>query len=319
MFSRCASLDDQGWLLARVINITFESEDRRKIRCVKDTERPVYRNLERFPPFVTLVTTNTSGFAKDIPVYQPNFTVKVDIDEGPLEAFTWWSGPDVDPQTQYAQVKNVTVVDTDDMRCFFWRAPLHVEANILGHVSNRKLTAFVCQNETGNVVDYYGVSAKDLPRSNVRILSGNESRTGIVSSQYTVSTEFRFVGSLEFKDEKRIHGGHFIRRLRAPSISSQSTFQSILRQMLYERASNVTIRVPGDAESSSVQLDGVVVIVGSMEILSVVAFALFLKLYLKHKRIDVQKVNTVNGLSQCWAWNGTAEVYYIDVEEKDSP
>ncbi|KAI0560159.1 hypothetical protein FGB62_123g019 [Gracilaria domingensis] len=316
MFSRCASLDDEGWLRARVINVTFESEDRRRIRCVKHTDHPVYRKLERLPPFVRPKTFNTYGFVQRLPVYQPNLTVRVQMDEGAFRAFPWWPGPDVDPQARFAKVKNVSVVNSEDMHCFFWRSPLPAVPNFLLGISNEKLTAFVCQNETGNVVDYYGVSIQDLPKRNVRVLSRNESNMGITSTQFTVSTEFKFLGSLEFMNRIGINGSHFIRRFPTPSIHSPASFQSVLERMLYERASNVSIRVPGDEQKHLVELDSVVVFVGGVEVLSVLMFALFLKFYSQYRRKDVQRVNTVNGLSQCWAqnkapWNGSESQMHV--------
>ncbi|PXF41736.1 hypothetical protein BWQ96_08525 [Gracilariopsis chorda] len=302
VFHRCAARDDDGWVIAKIANVTLVGKDRDLIHCVKGTEQAVYRTVEKTPHFVeSSVVVNDQSKEKTF-VYQPNLTLEVWRDEGPFKRFSPWpSVEDDDPNRQYLQVKNVTVLDTKDFQCFFWRAPVAE-----GHAFDREdriyeyvLDSFVCQNVTGNFVDFYFTSVQDLANeSNTRIL---EQGGNLVSKQSIVSTTFEFIGSLEYKNEIIINAGHLSRhQFRFPP-TTRFQFLLMIRAILYSRASNVTVEVPGDEKTRSVELDVVVIVVGAMEVIVVLVLGLTLAVISRYKWDDMQRANTVEGLSHIWA------------------
>lgn len=124
VFSRCAARDDDGWVIAKIANVTSVGKDRDLIHCVKGTEQAVYRTVEKTPPFVEPSVVANDQSEERTFIYRPNLTLEVWRDEGSFKRFSPWpSVQDDDPNRQYLQVKNVTVLDTKDFQCFFWRAP----------------------------------------------------------------------------------------------------------------------------------------------------------------------------------------------------
>lgn len=161
------------------------------------------------------------------------------------------------------------------------------------------LDSFVCQNVTGNFVDFYFASVEDLVNnSNSRIVKQG---VNLVSKQSIVSTTFKFIGSLEYKNEIIINAGHLNRhQFRFPP---RTRFQLLvmIRAILYSRVSNVTVEVQGDEKARSVELDGVVIVVSAVEVIVVLVFGLTLAVISRYKWEDMQRANTVEGLSNIWA------------------
>ncbi|KAI0560261.1 hypothetical protein FGB62_119g010 [Gracilaria domingensis] len=278
------------------------NNDRLRVHCVSGTDRVLYRIVEGLPPFVDPPPVEEELDVRATPVYRTNLTLQVVRDEGPFHAFAPWPGLEEDkPDTMYTQIKNVTVLDAEDMECFQWRMP--IPEDIIPILRN-KAYSFVCQNVTGSVADFYFASIGDMT---------NEDNTGIlsqegdlISKQFTVSTTFNFLGSLEFKDKILINAGNIIRRLLLPPPNTSGKFPINLRMLVYSRATNVTVEVPGSKEAHSVELDVVVMVVGAGEVLLILLLGMMLGIYSQYNWKGMPRANTVDGLSYLWAQSVTA-------------
>ncbi|CAN8076038.1 unnamed protein product [Agarophyton chilense] len=296
LFYRCTFINDDGWLVARTVNVTDSRPDRRNVQCVKDSEQIIYRNLERLQPYQQF--SDGGSISLETPIVK----LEVRRDEGLFKAFPPWPGIKSKPHREFVQVKNVTVLSAIGLECSFWRSPL--ELNFDASESHAKHNSFVCQNVTMNVVDYFFVSTADmLQKSNANVWK-RSSNGGMVTKSYTVSVDLQFIGSLEFKDRILVSAATFIRQAWTPD--STHGFPSALRTMLYTRTNNYTVNVPGNKIKESVRLDNVVLIVGSAEVVSILALWVISSVYQEMKRKSMQKINTVDGLSRCW-WRNRAE------------
>ncbi|KAI0561503.1 hypothetical protein FGB62_79g040 [Gracilaria domingensis] len=297
IFFRCADVNENGWLTARTANISVLDNDRRRVQCISGTEQPIYRRIETLPPFVQPSVTE-SNLGEIAAVYSLPLTMEVHYDEGPFQFFPPWPHVQFEPNERVVQVKKVTVRNQSNMECFQWRAIIQTAPKRSWDSELYRIRSFVCQNVTGNMVDFYTVDTKDVA-TNTTIISTHAGDDALVSKVNTSEPVFTFLATFEFQERMWVNGGVIARQFSAPIVGTSSFFDLAIRMSLYTEATNVSVNIPGE-EMTRTALDAVVIIVGLTEVIIVLLLGLIITVYSRFKWTKMQTVNTVDGLSQCW-------------------
>eukprot|EP00178_Gracilaria_changii_P017316 TRINITY_DN4949_c0_g1_i1.p1 TRINITY_DN4949_c0_g1~~TRINITY_DN4949_c0_g1_i1.p1 ORF type:complete len:482 (-),score=45.90 TRINITY_DN4949_c0_g1_i1:353-1798(-) len=296
-YSSCTYSDFDGWLWARLANVTYVSDNKQLIHCVPGTQQIIFRPSEEIIDF------SSESFRERL-------SVNVSWVEGCAQHFP----KDLLLQDQVDSDLNVTayrlltlsVVNVTNMRCFFADS---VKMSMKGSFPTWDVW---CEKQDGNVVYYYFIlfSMEQLPVnqlgvtdycSNGRNPSSLEQHPDFLRKIATAEVDIWYRESLEFQDKILLSAKHLANLDPDNDNPNLVRPSEISRAVLYTQKDNLTVEVPLEQVFQHTEIDAIVIIIGMAEALIVVFFSFALVVALRGKWKYIQEPNTVNGLSRCWA------------------
>ncbi|KAI0559439.1 hypothetical protein FGB62_151g03 [Gracilaria domingensis] len=277
-------MDGSGWLTATVANVTGQSGFRQLVHCIGETRKPIYRSS----PNVDAIENPSK--------YEHVRSLGITWIEGPREAFPNDFITHFIPQnTTVFRIENLTMLNAQGFEC-----ATHKAFNQLYFYEGQRELSFMCEKVTGNVTEFYGTKDINFSSTPQQIgTAGNESSL-IRTMNATIELRTYYVERLQFKDT-RITAEQWINsHYGLPSPRDLPNFYWILRQVLYTRASNVTVEVNG-AESRRTEIGNLVIALGLTEVVFVLLFGLTMLIYTRLRRKEIETPNTLNGLAEIWA------------------
>eukprot|EP00737_Agarophyton_chilense_P001873 gb/GEZJ01002120.1/.p1 GENE.gb/GEZJ01002120.1/~~gb/GEZJ01002120.1/.p1 ORF type:complete len:488 (-),score=48.44 gb/GEZJ01002120.1/:4192-5655(-) len=300
VFDECVQSDGDNWVSGRVANVTYAPNKYiQSLECVDGTAKRVFRQVDELPPFVH--SSDTVGYASR---HENNITVLISWIEGPLAAFAPSPGRslregvvDDDDVRMMFEVQNITVTNLKGIECFTSRS---LQSSF---TDDGIVMSLMCQNVTGRNVDYY-MSAESAVinaiNNETRGINANATTTTMVTGR--VDASLFFVGRLQFENEILLNAGHF------PNVDfitvlpfGVQDFRSVLRRVLYTRADNITVSVPGEKVAIRTILDEKFITIAAAEIVLVLLFGMTVQFLWRKRYRHHARPNTVDGLSKCWA------------------
>ncbi|KAI0562874.1 hypothetical protein FGB62_50g214 [Gracilaria domingensis] len=283
----CTNMEEDGWVWAKVANVTYTSNSQTEIRCVSNTRRPVYRLDEEIIDYL----------AEDI---AENVTLAISVNQGRVEEFL----PDLVLHGTYEEAKpgdeafrvvSARVVNDTDLECFLADS---VKAGISCPVNGRGSIEWRgwCQRVEGRVVRFYSLR---MLLDDVQMSNDSSIRGAITARNGTLATVVRYRGNFEFKDRILLNAQHLANV--DPGFGDSAHASDVARLVLYAKSKNNCVQVPSGLilERTEIELD--MVFIGVAEIMVVVILAMLLQIGSRSVWTSVQEPNTVGGLSRFWA------------------
>lgn len=300
-YDRCVRIDRDSWVSAKVANVTYSANRYvHSLECVNGTARRLFRDFPELPPHVN--PSKGSG----IPArYDKNVSLSMTWIQGPLYAFPpspararlETDGDDDAKKRIIFRMEELKVRNLNGIECF---APKELrEISISGEPNLN----FICQNATDNNVDFYTAAPLKGSVGKGALEIGSDSRTNDTKLITQIrNVDLFFVGRLQFANDMVLNGSHIanVDFITQFPLAIQD-FRGVLRRVLYSKASNISVSIPGGEFSESTLLDKTILTVGGLEIFAVLLFGAMVQLYFLRWGKHIQRPNTLNGLSECWA------------------
>eukprot|EP00178_Gracilaria_changii_P023517 TRINITY_DN71134_c0_g1_i1.p1 TRINITY_DN71134_c0_g1~~TRINITY_DN71134_c0_g1_i1.p1 ORF type:complete len:460 (+),score=51.23 TRINITY_DN71134_c0_g1_i1:338-1717(+) len=315
-FFSCTFMDEEGWVWARIANVTSLGDNRVRIRCVSDTERAVYRLTEQVVGFEE---SNTRDF----------LVVNVSWIEGRVEDFpkplvvNTSSLLEQAPVNETAfRIRSVTSLNDTAMQCFFAdsvKTFFSPAAN--GDVRGAEWRGWCQKQERKGRVAFYVIylNMAQLPMRNGPLDMENvrgmcESFCKFRRRHASTVAAIAYRGSLEFRDEIALGAKHMANL--QPNWIRTARASDMARSVLYSKINNVSVMVRSGSVRATTEVEMRAIFVGILEFVVVVLCALVVSCGWAWKWRNVQQPNTVNGLSKCWAQCEEGESTWISLNEE---
>ncbi|CAN8076039.1 unnamed protein product [Agarophyton chilense] len=293
-YSHCTYSDDNGWIWARVANVTYVREDEHIIRCIGASQQLIFRQNEEIIDF------NSESFRRKA-------LVSISWTEGcarhfPETLLVYWVDKMLSNETAY-RLRSLSIANATDLQCFFAdSAKVRFEEN-LGPEWD-----VWCEKQDGQVVSYYytRIRIDRLPVTDFCSHGGNIPKSGEGESKFlkqngTVMVDLWFRESLEFKEKVLLGAEHLANSDPDNENPTLVRPSDIARTVLYTQKSNLTVSVPSGQILQHTEVEKVVIAIGLLEAVIVLCFATVFKIMWRWKWKYIQEPNTVDGLSRCWA------------------
>ncbi|KAI0561527.1 hypothetical protein FGB62_79g039 [Gracilaria domingensis] len=295
----CTRMDEDGWVWAKVANVTYLNEIQQMVQCLSGTQKPVFRPSDE-------ITNMDSIHLVD------QLWLNISWTEGRLQDFPrYLLSPDsvelAIPDDRAYQINEVSVLNSTDMQCFFADTAKVLDPSNQGFAPLEWIGwSGWCQKVEGKVARFYTlelhpdeVQLSENSLENVKSKQLCDEECSLVKMDRTVVGNVTFRGSFEYKDKILLNAKQLANV--KPDLFGSTRAQNTARVVLYSKASNVTVQLPtgGVLHRTRIKVGVLVIVVVETFIVSMLALLLHLLWISKWRHI--QEVNTLNGLSQCWA------------------
>ncbi|KAI0558665.1 hypothetical protein FGB62_195g01 [Gracilaria domingensis] len=325
VLNTCSFIDEEGWLVARLANVTYVPGE-------------ISIDFRTFPQFEEDFSLDDFGNEPDYDSgYSPGDETEFETSTHTITSNLLYEVFCIDgtEETLFRVIEAENIRETDP----YSRDPnitLHLSPEIVDSfsvVNHLKIDAIVsdgegidcfipvlttwfqsgktltisCHKKLGKRIFFYTTSAHvDVFREqNSSIVTPAEALVNIVPESFTVMLQF--VAAIEFKEQIMLDA-EFLMKQEDPvieeldsSLSGVSRLYHALGIYLYTKTENESVTMAGESVHERTILDRHVIIIGGIELSVIILFELVVRLCFFCCAHEIQKPNTVEGLSESWS------------------
>lgn len=304
IFNRCSRIDEFGWRVASIANVSVLENGKTKIKCVPRTERRVFRQMSNMD-----ADDMESKMAES-----RTLDLKLSWNLGWLEAFNGTSSTEYPfPFIQYVKLEvaqNMTCA-TNDLELVDVE---HEEAVETVETKLKDIT--LCQDAREDFISFYRIAScehvnisKYEHKQVISVMNRSMDEKEIVSVHiHRVRCATHLLERLQLHNENFLAAQNFVYVRNIMSFQDNENtkyrhmFNDLTARSLYTRRENYRIEVEGEAFGVT-EISDEIITVGITEIFIILLFSMLMWCIASCTNQVFQKPNTLNGLSEIWAFS----------------
>ncbi|KAI0560133.1 hypothetical protein FGB62_124g07 [Gracilaria domingensis] len=304
VFRSCSYVDAEGWLIASVANLTFVNgvmnisygdapeynknftfDLLHRVNCIEETEKSLFR-----------IMASRKEWDTDPRDREINLSISAIS-----RAFH--------SDSDYLGIKKIRTPEKN-LECFFHN---RTRVSFTTEITLRMSLTIYCHKRSRSDIQFYTIflSFKRLVTKNLTFVYSNEADDFVHVEKRPIPVILEFWARLDVKGEvpmgfldakfimeRELNGAQL--NIRRACLSPASCYE-YFGAVSYSKAENTSVIVAGDSMVERTVLDKQTVIIGATELVLIIVFWLFMKIWFVLYAQDVQAPNTVDGLSETWS------------------
>lgn len=304
IFNRCSRVDQFGWRVASIANVSVLQNGKRKIICLPRTERRAFRQLSNM---------DADNLESKIP-QSPTLDLRLSWN------FGWFDASHERRDNPFIEYVKLDVIQ--NMICYANRLQLVNTKNeeAIRTVVTKLKDMALCQDGRQNFTSFYrftncihkGIKEDDHEKVK-SFMNGSMDQQEMVSvNSHRVKCEIQLLERLQFDSENVLTAQNFVyvRNLKSfhdiENTKHRHLFNDLTARSLYTKRENYLIELEGDTFGVT-EIPNRVIAIGITEIFIVLLFSILMWYIASFTNQVFQKPNTLNGLSEIWALSRTVQ------------